>query len=216
MNLMIATPAYNGMVHLNYLNSIMELTKENISFTLANLGNESLITRGRNTLFSIFIKNEQFDYLLFLDADIFISGKDVKKMIETNKDVIGAAVPLKGMNNGSPVYNFGKQLGVEILPNGESIHLVEKIGTAVFMLSRKAALSLVDYSKSTGNIYKKSMLTKNGEVLPEEQYNIFQTSVEREEYQSEDFFVCNRLRELGYNIYMMDSVVTKHAGMVQF
>ena len=53
-HLMIATPAYGGMVHLDYTLSLLELRGAGIDFTLVGMGNESLITRARNALISSF------------------------------------------------------------------------------------------------------------------------------------------------------------------
>ena len=53
-HLFIATPAYGGMVGESYLKAMVRVgilfKTHNLNFTLATIANESLITRGRNTL----------------------------------------------------------------------------------------------------------------------------------------------------------------------
>jgi hypothetical protein len=60
---MIATPAYGGMVHLDYTLSLLELRAAGIDFTLVGMGNESLITRARNALLSSFHARRAFTHL---------------------------------------------------------------------------------------------------------------------------------------------------------
>jgi len=42
MNVLIGTPAYGGMVHLDYLKSLLEYQRHGLPFSLASFGNESL------------------------------------------------------------------------------------------------------------------------------------------------------------------------------
>ena len=44
--------------------------KYDIQFTVSTLANESLITRGRNTLVSSFMEHPEATHLFFIDADI--------------------------------------------------------------------------------------------------------------------------------------------------
>ena len=65
INVFIGTPAYNSMVHTDYMHSIISYYEARISFTIMTLGNESLITRGRNTCLSYFHSMVGFTNLLF-------------------------------------------------------------------------------------------------------------------------------------------------------
>lgn len=88
MNLLIGTPAYNGLVHIDYMDSIMDMNRLKIPFTNMKIGNESLITRGRNTIISFFHNMKEFTHLFFLDADIKIKGEDVIQLIKHGVDII--------------------------------------------------------------------------------------------------------------------------------
>ena len=46
-NLMVATPAYGGMVHVDYTMTMLDLARTGLAFTLVTMWNESLITRAR-------------------------------------------------------------------------------------------------------------------------------------------------------------------------
>ncbi len=66
INLFVGTPAYNSMVHTDYMHSLISYYEAKIPFTIMTLGNESLITRGRNTCLSYFYSMAGFTHLLFL------------------------------------------------------------------------------------------------------------------------------------------------------
>lgn len=217
-NILIGTPAYAGMLHTNYLNSILSFTSQKqFQFGVMTLNNESLIPRGRNTIITYFHNMPQFTHLLFLDADIFVHGQDIIKLLNHNKDVIGAPVALKGYNDkNEKVYNIGKLIE-QVTSN---LYEIDKIGTAVFMLSRKAVSTLVDTAILNNDYYvsnKDTRVITDAEIKKDDKiYDIFKVNVIDHVYQSEDFYVCNKLRELNYKIYTDDSIITRHAGTIEF
>jgi hypothetical protein len=200
-NIFIGTPAYGGMVHIDYLNSILDFHKEKLPITVMNIGNESLITRGRNTVISYFHAMKQFSHLLFLDADIGISAGGLKTLLSHNKDVIGAVCRLKGDN---AINAYG-------MKGDGNLKIVDKVGTAVFMLSRRA----VDLLISKAPAYSRNILSRGvNEDIP--MYDVFQCGVVDGQYLSEDYFVCNTLQNNGFDIYVDTSVSTRHNGNYVF
>ena len=208
IKILIGTPAYNSQVHIDYVNSLFDLFKYNVQFTTMFIGNESLITRGRNTIISYFHNNKEFTHLLFLDADIKIAGVNIVRLLQHNKDVIGAPVPLKGFNKqtGKFVYNVGNLLGEE-----DNLAITDKIGTAVLLLSRKVVNDLINNSDS----YTGSTLTRGTEnnFL---NYDVFKVGVINDEYYSEDYFMCKKAQELGYKMYVDTSIPIVHTGNYSF
>ena len=86
LGIMVATPCYGGLLSEGYLHGILSLTQEaakhQFKVHLNTMGNESLITRARNTLVSQFLdlcekrkKDSEFTHLLFIDADIGFKGE---------------------------------------------------------------------------------------------------------------------------------------------
>lgn len=209
MRLLVGIPAYNGMVHIDCVNTLLGLNSIGIPSEVMMIGNESLITRGRNTIFSYFIHAKEYTHLLFLDADVGINPKDIKKMLESGKDVIGAPVRLKGTDKkGNPVYNVGKTLGVSFT----GLLKVEKVGTAVLMLSRHACEKFITEAKPA--TYSKGM--NNGIGLEQvTQYDAFQVGVIDGEYQSEDFWFCVALRKIGFDVFVDTKIRTVHNGVIQ-
>jgi len=95
-NLLIGTPAYAGQIHVDYLHAVMSFYRAGVQFSVLTMDKDSLITRARNAIISQFHTLEEFTHLLFLDGDVYIDGQNVNRLLEHDKDVIGAAVPLKG------------------------------------------------------------------------------------------------------------------------
>ena len=208
INILIGTPAYNGLLHIDFVNSILDFHRNQIPFTLMMIGNESLITRGRNTIISYFYAHEEFTHLLFLDADIGIQAADVIKLLQHKKDAIGAAVPLKGFDEkGNKVFNVANP----VQSKESTLFEVDKVGTAVFMLSRNAVDSLVEKAE----MYEGNPLTR-GVNTKSVMYDVFKTGVENGVYLSEDFYVCKKLKELGYKVYVDDTIMVVHNGMYKF
>jgi len=215
INIFIGTPAYNSMVHTDYMHSLMSFYESKIPFTVMTIGNESLITRGRNTIISYFYSLVEFSHLLFLDADIHLSAESLIKLLKADKDVIGAPVALKGYDDrGKPVYNVGKVLSDTLGEDG--LVEVDKVGTAVFMLSKKAVNSLIRNAKDSNDSYFSNPHSRGDVYKNIRMYDVFKTGVFEGDYLSEDFYVCKMLRELGYKIYIDSSVPVRHNGMFVF
>ena len=219
-NILIGTPAYGGQVHTDYVKSILPLPSVGVNFNTVFIGNQSLITRARNEIFSMFVseKASMFSHLLFLDADIGIDHRHVRKMLDYQLPFIGAAVPLKGFKEtGDLHFNTGKEL--DQLENG----LIEydMVGTAVMMISRELALNVANKAKEDKLVYSKSGLRAkrdnwridNGIDVT---YDVFKVGVYDDQYLSEDFFFCRYLRKMDYKILVDPSIPTRHNGNYVF
>jgi hypothetical protein len=207
VNLLIGTPAYAGQVHVDYLSALLVFQRERIPFTLMTIGNESLITRARNTIISAFFERRDFTHLLFLDGDVHLPHEGLARMLSHGKDVVAAPVALKGMAaDGGRLFNVGKTLGED-----GPLLVVDRVGTAALLLSRAAGDALVAEARAEQRIYERGPVSGNGGGI---QYDVFRVGVVDGEYLSEDFWVCHVLRRLGFRIHVDPTVVTRHNGMV--
>ena len=219
-NILIGTPAYGGQVHTDYVKSILPLASVGVHFNVAFVGNQSLITRARNEIFSIFVseKAKAFSHLLFLDADMGIDHRHVRKMLDYQLPFIGAAVPLKGFKEtGDLCFNTGNELSRS--ENG----LIEydKVGTAVMMISRDLALKVTEKAREDSLVYgEKGMEAKRDgwriDSGLDVTYDVFKVGVYDGEYLSEDFFFCRYLREMDYKILVDPSIPSRHNGNYVF
>jgi hypothetical protein len=208
-HIMIGTPAYGGMVHTDFVLALLGYQQAGIRYSLITIGNESLITRARNNLISLFHHSKEFSHLLFLDADVSLTAEGLLNLMKHDKDVIGAPVPLKARDiNGARIFNIGRVLGEE-----GPLLINERIGTAALLLSRHAVDALVEEAKSEGRVYEK-MNTMQGDPGTSVHFDIFRVGVVDAEYLSEDFWVCLTLRRLGFPIYIDPTIVTRHHGTI--
>ena len=94
----VGTPCYGGMITADYFKSCMQLvalaTTKKIELQFATIGNESLITRARNTLVQLFMDGD-YTHLLFVDADIAFNPESVLRMLDFDKDVVAGVYPRK-------------------------------------------------------------------------------------------------------------------------
>ncbi len=209
VHVMVGTPAYGGMVHLDYVRSLFGFLRSGISFESVAIGNESLITRARNTILAGFQRRKEFSHLLFLDADVHLSGDGLAQMLASDVAVIGAPVALKRFNpDGSRVWNVGRTKG-----SRGRLFKVEHIGTAALMLSRTAVEALVEDAIAHNRTYARPA-TSQGDAETTVHYDIFQVGVHEGMYLSEDYWVCRRLLTLGFDIFVDPSVVTTHNGIM--
>ena len=101
-HIFIATPCYGGQIGEPYFRSMMRLAilcnKYDILFTVSTLANESLITRGRNTLVSFFMEHPDATHLFFIDADIEFDPNDLLRMVAYDRPITVGAYPKKAIN----------------------------------------------------------------------------------------------------------------------
>ena len=206
---LIGTPAYGGMVHTDFVNSILQYSQAAIPFALMTIGNESLITRARNTILAAFHVRREFTHLLFLDGDVLLPAEGLQRLLASGKDVVGAAVPLKGTRaDGSRIFNIGHCIGED-----GPLYQIERIGTAALLLSRAAVDALVADAVAHARCYDR-MSTTRGDFDADVHYDVFRVGVLGNEYISEDFYTCYVLRKLGFPVFMDPAIVTRHHGQL--
>jgi len=233
--IMIATPMYGGVCHGAYLKSMLTLvnamSKKEYEVTYSELSNESLITRARNTLTEIFLRTDN-DYLLFIDADQGFDHNSVIKMIEENEMLIGAAVPMKGINwervrnaaknDKEDLSRFTAIYNVNISPEqkeelrnnpGQKVE-VDYIGSGLMLIHR----SVFETLKKSTTSYRSDQDSSGGIQYGEEIYNFWRTEVDEESGRllSEDYNFCKLWKSHGGKIYLAPYVKVIHAGTYWF
>jgi len=106
LGVMVATPCYGGQLTEAYLHGILDTVatanKYKFQMHLNTMGNESLITRARNTLVTQFLDAdkkdpERFTHLMFIDSDIGFGGEAVWKLLNSDYDVACGIYPRKSI-----------------------------------------------------------------------------------------------------------------------
>lgn len=241
----VGTPAYGEQVSVYYARSMMKLfafaAAHNLPVTFKTLGNESLITRARNSIVRDFITSDS-NLLMFIDADISFDHLDVFRLALHRRDVVAAAYPTKGLawertaNLETPeevrnatinyVINLPKTMTEKTDDSGMipvDLHngLLEVLdaGTGFMMISRNALeLLIAAYGKEIE--YKSDLRTvddASGFIEKDKDvthWAIFDTSIEieTERYLSEDYTFCRRWQSIEGKIWIDPAVVLTHHG----
>lgn len=235
MKISIATPMYGGVCHGIFLKSLMGLVTElrvrGHEVIYHDLYNESLITRARNSLTELFLRSGS-DCLLFIDADQGFDPKGVAKMIQEDADIIGAPVPMKGINwekvgnaardgrtdleNHTAIYNVN--LTVEqkekLLENPTEKVEVLYVGSGLMLIRR----NVFEILSSKVGIYKTDQ-TGIGEIQKgDEMHDFWNTGIDPESQRllSEDYQFCQLWKNEGGKIYLAPYVKVTHAGTYWF
>lgn len=233
MKLFIATPMYGGIAKNNYTiglqNLIVALSKAGHTITTTTIGNESLITRARNTLAHKFMKTD-CDALLFIDADHGWDSSDVVKMIESGKDLIGAIYPMKGINwdnvraaalAGKPANELEQYSGyfaINLLPENQNFNenepfKVKDVGTGMMYISRKVFEDLKPHCKQ----YKNNNVGNTGIDFGEMVTEYFTTIIdETGTLLSEDYAFCRMWQNIGGDVWSAPWVKITHSGDYNF
>lgn len=209
MNLLVGTPAYGCMLHQDYFNSMISLIRgsfnSNVDVEVVVVGNQSLVPKARNSLISYFHENKQYDFIIYIDADIGIPNYCIPRLLQRSVDVIGVPCPLKGYDEqGLPVLNIGEVTNIQEDGLAQTTH----VGNAILMLSRKAVDDIIKVSEK----YEDSPKFSRGSPLVQTCYDVFKIGVVDGKYLPEDFYLCSRLRKLGYKIYIDLTIPVRHSG----
>jgi len=100
MKLVISTPCFGGQLFRNYAGALMQAKELAVAEGLLTechilwQGSESLIPRARNRD-AMYLLESGFDKLLSIDADIEFTYEDFKRIITSEKDIVGGIYPLK-------------------------------------------------------------------------------------------------------------------------
>lgn len=231
MKIFIATPMYGGIAKNNYTislqNLLVTLSSAGHSVSTTTVGNESLITRARNTLVHKFMQTD-YDALLFIDADHGWDSSDVLKMIESGKDFIGAIYPMKGINwdNVRLAARVGKEnlesysghFAVNLLNNSDTFNVnepfrVKDVGTGMLFLTRKVFEDLKPHCKQ----YKNNNVGNTGVAFGDMVTEYFTTFIDDNGILlSEDYALCRMWQNIGGDVWSAPWVRITHSGDYTF
>lgn len=231
----IATPMYGGICNGAYFKSMLSLVnllaQKGYKVNYSEISNESLITRARNTLTEMFLRTYD-DYLLFIDSDQGFNADAVVKMIEEDVHLIGAAVPMKGINwqrvkiaaqqdekdlsKFTAIYNVNMSLEQkETLRNDPNKILeVDYIGTGMMLIHRDVFQLLKESTPS----YRSDQMQTGGISYGETIYDFWRTEIDSGSNRllSEDYNFCKMWKQMGGKIYLAPYVKVVHVGTYWF
>jgi hypothetical protein len=207
----ICMPCYGGMLTESTFTSFIKWASTakqlGINWTVETLSNESLISRGRNTLTARFLHNTESTHLMFIDSDIGWEPWHLLVLLNRDVDVIGGLYPMKSMPVKWCVNGFE---GAETGP--DHLQEVTKTGTGFLLIKREV------FEKLNAHPAVKPFVNDIG--LPADlnphMKTYFDTAVREGRYYSEDWTFCENWRDLGGKVWVDKRVLLRHSGTYVF
>jgi hypothetical protein len=207
-NIFIATPAYDGKVHVQYAMSLLDLSKilDMHGFTpivrVPTCG--SLLVADRNRLVQMFWESGA-EYMLCIDSDLGFDPRAVLRMIQSKKEFVAGVYPSRDGKG----FNFRPEC--------------EEDGKLV--MDPETKLLKMNYIPAGFMLIKREVIAKMREVYPELWYSpkdtrsqtesafcFFDTEVYEGEFWGEDYVFCRRVRNAGFDIWVDPLIYFDHAG----
>ena len=232
MKLVLSTPCYGGMCIDKYMQSIirlqMRLMQEGVQLMLDTTENESLVHRARNVSIGRFMQKTDYDYFMFIDADVEFDPESVVRLLKSGHDVSVACYPKKvvmwdqakkavldnderdmNMISSSLVVNIGSNKRSEV--NG----FVEVLDgpTGFMMIKREALQKMHEHYNDT------LMCVNDHQNRDFDNYcALFDCMIDPDtkRYLSEDYAFCRRWQLMGGKIYADCNTTLGHVGNLPF
>jgi hypothetical protein len=245
-HIFIATPCYGGQIGEPYFRSMMRLAilcnKYDIKYTISTLANESLITRGRNTLVSFFMENKDATHLFFIDADIEFQPEDLLRQVAYDKPIVVGAYPKKAINWDSIItaarnteleetsetieghssnyvvnFDFVKDENGNRTPQVQIVDNLVRLkdaGTGFMCIKKEVIQQMMDAHPDLKYVNDINVDKKFEPYM----YALFDTMIDPESrrYLSEDYMFCRLWQQMGGEVYLDPRTALNHVGHYTF
>lgn len=214
--ILIATPAYGGNVCSAYTESLlytcMLLSQNNIQFELKFINNQ-LVTRARNMLSSLFMDNESFTHMIFIDADVVWAPENVLMLIEHDLECVIGIYPNKAYKWVGNKLILEPSSKVDLVNQNMSTpspNLIRiKHGATGFMLLKKSALLRIQKDVET-------FILPGSTGDPIILYNYFDCKVVDNDYLTEDYYFSHLFNNNGGIMYADTRIKLRHIGAHEY
>ncbi len=234
LHIVVGTPCFGGLVTQGYMLSAINLLLlgNHLGFTVTidMLGNDSLVTRSRNTLVAQFLDRTDATHLLFVDADISFQPAQVLRMVRFGEDVVAGMYPLKMREwsaeaiervryseplETAPLRYVGLPCEGQARTTREGFASAEYAGTGFLMIRRAALLRMIQAHPELAFAAAHDRAVHNPSP---HRYALFDCMIEPEtrHYLSEDYTFCRRWRDLGGQIWLDTQGALTHTGPHDF
>jgi hypothetical protein len=189
----IGTVSSTASVSAYYLSSIFKsqklLKENNIESYLDIIVDEPLVQLARNKLLALFIESD-CNELILIDSDQAWDPEDLLKLINIDKDFVGAPVILKTSNN----YNVSFED-----PSNNELMEVDFVGTGFLKISKRVA----------EQVFNSSQEYMDGDYVSR---MAFEVKIIDKNIMSEDFVFCKKWKDLGGSVFIDTSINPYHIG----
>lgn len=206
-------PCYGGQINegcfISMLKYMATAQRLSLNFTIDTMVNESLITRGRNSLVAKMLYFEpKSTHLMFIDADIGFEPEEIFKLILADKDVAGGLYPKKAL----PISYVVNKVP-DSVKEGNLVEVLN-LGTGFMLIKREVLEKMIN---AHPELHYQDNIGLDPKYDPFK-YALFDTLIDPEtrEYLSEDYLFCKRWRDMGGKIWADLSITLTHMGYHSF
>ncbi|KQS84341.1 hypothetical protein [Rhizobium sp. Leaf383] len=225
---LVATPCYNGMVHMSYASSLIKIMMlapgKGYEVNVFN-NTDSLITRARNNAVSVFLDGD-WERLFWIDSDIGFEPDQFFRVLEADREIAAGVYPLKTLYYPTQETKLaGADLAVSMLRYALNLEQdlvsipddgfaqVKDAATGFMCIKRSTLLKMVDAYPELKYVSDQEQL---GAPASSNHYLLFDTMVENGRYLSEDYAFCRRAQRLGITIWVDLRSELTHTGPFEF
>lgn len=205
MSLMVATPVYGHKCHSEFAASMVQLaevlTQSVFPWTWYRHENDSLITRARDICAATFLRETEYQRLLFIDSDIAFTPEDVGKLWQMGEPFVVGCYTMKTLDAPYAAWREGELLTLDKLPTEP--FCVDYAGTGFMMIDRYVFEKLITDCPEIQE-YEEGKIGKC--------WSFFQDPIMHGFHCSEDYFFCEMWRQYGGEVWMNPDVRLKHIG----
>jgi len=243
IRLYLGMPMYGGMLGENTLHGVLGLqawtTDQGVGMKLQTMGNESLITRARNTIVSMFLDDQNFigTHLLFIDADIGFQPQNIERLIRADKDIACGIYPRKCIHWNQVIDAVKKNPNItedEISYKGLGYNLnfedpkkIQLKGGFVEVMEAATGMMLIKrdvFSKMKKAYperkYQSDQIVNGAKYKSDNCYDLFGVGKidwdEEQRYLSEDYYFSRLWSKIGGKIYADVASPLVHQGNMHF
>lgn len=236
-SLLIATPMYGGCCCANYLGGMVDLfsacTAYKIPINLHGVGNESLLSKGRNNCVQVFLRSNA-THLMFIDADVGFTAKDVLSLLtlmledkEEKYDVLAGPYPQKSI-----AWDKVKKAVEKGFAEEDPSTLSSYVGDYTFLAEKGKTFSLKEPTEvleiATGfmliprrTFLKFMQAYPNNTLINEDsetEHLFFDCIIDPETkwYLAEDSMFCKYVRKMGGKVWLAPWLELTHQGLYTY
>jgi hypothetical protein len=235
----LGMPMYGGMLTEPTLHGLLEIqnytANSGIKMRVQTMGNESLITRARNTLVSMMLDQTDFaaTHLLFIDADIGFNWQNIERLLCADKDVVCGIYPrkhiyiekIKGILEKHPDADVAeieaRALGYnvnfdnpELIKGENGFFRVNEAATGMMLVKREVFTTMM--KKFPERKYETDQIVNGLSYRSDNCYDLFAVgpykTKEQVRYLSEDYYFSRLWQECGGEIWADLAMPLTHFG----
>ena len=243
ISLYLGMPMYGGMLGENTLHGVLGLqawtSAQGVGMKLQTMGNESLVSRARNTIVSMYLDDKDYigTHLLFIDADIGFQPANIERLIRADKDIVCGIYPRKcihwnqvidAVRNNPNITEDEvsyKSLGYNLnFKDPKNIQLkggyteVMEAATGMMLIKRDVFNKMKKAYPERK--YKSDQIVNGGKYKSDNCYDLFGVGKidwdEEERYLSEDYYFSRLWSKIGGKIYADVASPLVHQGNLHF